>query len=95
MNIKQAKIQMSDAIDAYLEVNEFGDYEIPIERQRPIFLMGPPGVGKTAVMEQLAAEKDLALVSYTMTHHTRQSALGLPIISKRVYIKSRSTYHNR
>lgn len=85
MNIKQAKIQMSDAIDAYLEVNEFGDYEIPIERQRPIFLMGPPGVGKTAVMEQLAAEKDLALVSYTMTHHTRQSALGLPIISKRVY----------
>jgi hypothetical protein len=47
--------------------------------------MGPPGIGKTAIMEQIACELDIGLVSYTMTHHTRQSALGLPVIEKRVF----------
>ena len=28
---------------------------------------------------------DIALVSYSMTHHTRQSALGLPFISHKNY----------
>ena len=56
-----------------------------MERQRPIFLMGPPGIGKTAIMEQVASELGVGLVSYSMTHHTRQSALGLPYIEKKVY----------
>ena len=47
--------------------------------------MGPPGIGKTAIMEQIAAELGVGLVSYSMTHHTRQSALGLPFIEKKVY----------
>ena len=54
-------------------------------RQRPIFLLGAPGIGKTAIMEQVAQELGIALVSYSMTHHTRQSALGLPFISHREY----------
>ena len=58
---------------------------IPIERQRPVFLMGPPGIGKTAIMEQIAAEMGVGLLSYSMTHHTRQSALGLPYISHKNY----------
>lgn len=36
-------------------------------------------------MEQIAQEMDIALVSYSMTHHTRQSALGLPFISHKNY----------
>lgn len=36
-------------------------------------------------MEQVAAELDIALVSYSMTHHTRQSALGLPFIKHKEY----------
>lgn len=56
---------------------------IPSIRQRPILLMGPPGIGKTQVMEQVAKECKVALVSYTITHHTRQSAVGLPFIEKR------------
>ena len=40
--------------------------------------MGPPGIGKTQVMEQAARECGVALVAYTITHHTRQSAVGLP-----------------
>ena len=63
MNIEQAKEQIYNAITAYLSKDEFGSYRIPIERQRPIFLMGPPGIGKTAIMEQIAAEMGVALVS--------------------------------
>ena len=85
MNIKQAKEQIQNAMKAYFSKDSFGNYMIPIERQRPVFLMGPPGIGKTAIMEQVAAELGVGLVSYSMTHHTRQSALGLPFIEKKVY----------
>ena len=83
MNIQEAKQEIIDTVEAYLAKDETGAYEIPVERQRPILLMGPPGIGKTAIMEQAAAECGINLVSYTITHHTRQSAIGLPFISKR------------
>ena len=85
MNIKQAKLQVKNAMTAYFSKDEFGEYEIPLERQRPIFLMGPPGIGKTAIMEQIAQELGVGLVSYSMTHHTRQSAIGLPFIARKNY----------
>ena len=85
MNIKQAKEQIKNAMTAYFTKDAFGGYVIPIEKQRPIFLMGPPGIGKTAIMEQIAQELGVALVSYSMTHHTRQSALGLPFIEHKSY----------
>lgn len=85
MNIKEAKEQIKNAMIAYFTKNEFGEYVIPIEKQRPIFLMGAPGIGKTAIMEQVASELNVGLVSYSMTHHTRQSALGLPFIVKKNY----------
>ncbi len=85
MNIKEAKQEIIDTVEAYLTKDETGAYEIPPERQRPILLMGPPGIGKTAILEQAAAECGINLVSYTITHHTRQSAIGLPFISKREY----------
>lgn len=85
MNIKEAKEQIQNAMRAYFTKNKFGDYVIPLEKQRPIFLMGPPGIGKTAIMEQIAQELGVGLVSYSMTHHTRQSALGLPYIETKNY----------
>ena len=85
MNIQQAKEQIKNAITAYFTKDEMGNYIIPIQRQRPVFLIGAPGIGKTAIMEQIAQELDVALLSYSMTHHTRQSALGLPFISHKVY----------
>ena len=84
MNIKEAKEQIKNAMTAYFSKDEFG-YEIPPEKQRPVFLMGPPGIGKTAIMEQVAAEMGVGLISYSMTHHTRQSALGLPFIVHKNY----------
>lgn len=85
MNIKEAKQEVKNTITAYLKKDDMGDYEIAIERQRPILLMGPPGIGKTAIMEQVAKELGINLVSYTITHHTRQSAIGLPFISQKEY----------
>ena len=85
MNIKQAKEQIRSAMTAYFTRDRFGNYEIPPEKQRPIILMGPPGIGKTAIMEQIAQELGVGLVSYSMTHHTRQSALGLPYIERKTY----------
>lgn len=70
---------------AYFSKDEFGNYRMPTERQRPVFLLGAPGIGKTAIMEQIAQELDVGFVSYSMTHHTRQSALGLPFIAKKTY----------
>ena len=85
MNIKEAKEQIMKALRAYFSKDDFGNYRIPIEKQRPVFLMGPPGIGKTAIMEQTAQELGVALVTYSMTHHTRQSALGLPFIEHKNY----------
>lgn len=85
MNIKEAKNYIKDSVKIYLKKDEEGEYRIPIVRQRPIFLLGAPGIGKTAIMEQIAQELGIALVSYSMTHHTRQSALGLPFITHKEY----------
>ena len=85
MDIKRAKQEIKDSIEAYLAKDEFGEYLIPAIRQRPILLMGAPGIGKTQIMEQIARECKVGLVSYTITHHTRQSAIGLPEIVKRNY----------
>ena len=54
MDIKRAKNEIKNSIQAYLAKDEFGEYRIPTVRQRPILLMGAPGIGKTAVMEQVA-----------------------------------------
>ena len=89
MNIKRAKEEIKNTIEAYLLKDDFGEYVIPAVRQRPVLLMGPPGVGKTQIMEQVARECGIGLVSYTITHHTRQSAVGLPFIREKDYGGSR------
>jgi len=82
MNIKEAKNEIKHTVEAYLQKNGEGEYLIPVIRQRPVLLMGPPGIGKTQIMEQIARECGIALVVYTITHHTRQSAVGLPYIKE-------------
>lgn len=85
MNIQQAVSQLESTIRAYTARTAEGVSVIPDSAQRPVYLEGPPGVGKTAVMAQIAHRLNIGLVSYTMTHHTRQSALGLPVIEKRSF----------
>jgi hypothetical protein len=82
MNINEAKIQTKNAIKAYLTKDKYGRYKIDRVHQRPVLIIGAPGIGKTAIMEQIARELNIGIVSYSMTHHTRQSAIGLPYIER-------------
>ena len=85
MDIASAKQQIKNTVQIYLQKDALGHYRLPLVHQRPIFLLGAPGLGKTAIMQQVADEMGLGLVSYSMTHHTRQSALGLPVIVEKEY----------
>ena len=44
MNIAQAKQSIKDTIRLYLKKDELGDYILPMVRQRPVFLLGAPGI---------------------------------------------------
>ena len=85
MDISRARTQITGAVKAYLSRDEHGLYRIPFHMQRPIIMFGPPGVGKTAIVAQIAEELNVNFVAYSITHHTRQSALGLPFISTKTY----------
>lgn len=85
MDIVTAKKQIKETVNAYLRRDDAGLYIIDPQQQRPMFLVGAPGIGKTAIIEQIAQELQIGVVSYSMTHHTRQSALGLPQIVHRDY----------
>lgn len=54
MNIKEAKEEILHTIQIYTRKDAHGQYLMPSVRQRPVLLIGPPGIGKTAIMEQIA-----------------------------------------
>lgn len=88
MNIKEAKLEAINAIKSYLTRDENGDYLIPANRQRPLVFMGAAGIGKTDIARQIAQELKIGFLSYTITHHTRQSAAGLPKLVAKSYQSS-------
>ena len=66
MNIKEAKQELLQTIQVYTRKDSNGHYLLPSVRQRPILLIGPPGIGKTAIMEQAARKCGIGLVAYTI-----------------------------
>lgn len=78
VTITQAKDTIAQAARIYFARDRQGRYRVERRRARPLCLMGPAGVGKTEVVRQVAREQGLAFLSYSITHHTRQSAIGLP-----------------
>lgn len=72
MNIQEAKETIEKALRAYLARDEAGNLLVPLRQQRPILLIGPPGIGKTAIMEQIAEECGVGLVAYTMTPYASE-----------------------
>ena len=85
MNIEQAKQEIINTVKIYTAKDENGALRIPAVNQRPVLLIGPPGIGKTAVIRQAADICNVGLVAYTITHHTRQSAVGLPVVREKEY----------
>ena len=50
MNIKDAKKELLHTIQVYTRKDAHGRYLMPAMRQRPLLLIGPPGIGKTAAL---------------------------------------------
>ncbi|MCC8029414.1 MAG: MoxR family ATPase [Lachnospiraceae bacterium] len=85
MNVKTVKRALTECVRVYLEKDESGQYRLPQNKQRPVFLCGPAGIGKTELAAQVAEELELGFVSYSLTHHTRQSAVGMPAMAEREF----------
>lgn len=78
VTIAQAKETIVQAAGIYFARDPRGNYLLDRRRARPICLMGPAGIGKTEIVRQAARELEIAFLSYSITHHTRQSIIGLP-----------------
>ncbi len=83
MNIAQVHDMMVTSAAIYFAKDAEGNYVMNRRRARPICLMGAAGIGKTEIVSQVAEELGLAFCSYSITHHTRQSLLGLPRLVER------------
>ena len=80
MNIKRTKEEIKNTMEAYLKKDAYGAYEIPSIRQRPVLLLGPPGVGKTQIMEQVSRECGIGLVPSPTTQG--RAPLACPLFPK-------------
>lgn len=78
VTIQQARKTLAQAVRIYFRKDRLGRYAMDRRRARPLCLLGPAGVGKTEIVRQVAEESGLAFLSYSITHHTRQSIIGLP-----------------
>ncbi len=85
MNLKEVKETVKSVLTVYFEKDKNGEYIVPPERQRTVVLIGDPGVGKTESVSQVAEELKVGFVEVHLSHHTRQSAIGLPRIVKKEF----------
>ncbi len=79
--IEQAKQELKNVISLELSKDAQGRYIRDHVQQLPVMLVGPAGAGKTQTVGNVARELGIGLISYSLTHLTRQSLLGLPEIT--------------
>lgn len=79
--IKETKNEIKNGIRGYLLKDKDGKYLCRKENRIPFYLEGKPGIGKTQIVKQVADELGIGFVSFSITHHTRNSLLGLPVIT--------------
>ena len=79
-SVGQAKKEIKNSIKAYLRKNKNNEYVMDEVNRLPFYLEGEPGIGKTQLAEQIADELGVGFVSLSITHHTRNTLLGLPMI---------------
>lgn len=78
--IEEAKKEIKESVRVYFMKGADGNYMIPQERQNPLYLVGAPGIGKTQMVREIANEIGCGYFATSLTHHTRNSILGLPVI---------------
>ena len=81
-SVNEAKQEIKNSISVYMKKDETGRYILPEYKKNPFYLMGAPGIGKTEMVKQIAQELDLGFFATSVTHHTRNSMLGLPVITE-------------
>ena len=86
MNIADAKEQIKDTVEAYLLKDDAGMYKINPARQRPVFLIGAPGIGKSTLMLQIC--KKLGEFSKVLYVSGEESAHQLKLRAKRLHVES-------
>lgn len=79
-SIKQAKNTIKEGIRVYLEKNKNG-YVMKEVNRLPFYLVGAPGIGKTELTSQIASELGIGFTSCSITHHSKNTVLGLPVIT--------------
>ena len=79
-SILEAKNAIKDAVKAYLVKNGKGGYVMNEVNRLPLYLEGKPGIGKTQVVSRIAEEMGIGFVNFSLTHHSRNTVLGLPVI---------------
>jgi len=80
--VDQAKEEIKNGIRAYLMKGKDGRYLCDVVHRIPFYMEGQPGIGKTDIVRQAAEELGIGFASFSITHHTRNSLLGLPVISE-------------
>ncbi len=80
-SINEAKKEIKNSVEIYLRKNAEGSYILPSDRKNPFYVVGLPGIGKTDMAKQIAEELKIGFYATSLTHHTRNSILGLPVIS--------------
>lgn len=87
-SVNEAKEEIKNSIEIYMQKDEAGNYIIPENKKNPFYLVGAPGIGKTEIVGQIARELGIGFISTSLTHHTRNSILGLPVIIDSNYGKA-------
>lgn len=82
VTLNKAASEVEAGIRSYLEKDKNGKYLIPEINRIPFYLEGPPGIGKTQMVREISERLGIGFVSLSVTHHTRNSVLGLPVINK-------------
>ena len=76
MNIQEAKQEIKNALRTYFRRDETGRYVFPAACQRPLLLMGPPGIGKTAAQHTGSGSKKYTLINQK---HLPEKILKIPL----------------
>lgn len=79
--INGAKKEIKNSISVYMMKDESGKYILPENKKNPFYVVGAPGIGKTEMAAQIADELGIGFMSTSLSHHTRNSVLGLPVIT--------------
>ena len=81
-SVNEAKKAVKTGIKGYLLKDKEGNYFMEEVNRLPFYLEGAPGIGKTQMVSQIAKELGIGFVSFSITHHSRNTVLGLPVISE-------------